>query len=231
MSAAPELYRIREFQVIVENSRPDVATADVLSRLDEALALIERTQPWRLAHLRRDLARFWIVRYPCRGAFFPESRTCMTELTFLARRDITAAPVAASILHEGMHARVHARGLGGVDLPREERELGHAGARFREERAAARIAHDPESRQIAPQVREPPGLRALDEGERFVEPREHVGRGDVRARILDDHLEFADAVQLGRGAHGVQYRGRAIPVQRRWRRLTASPSSTIAGKA
>ena len=121
MSSAPELYRIRGFQVIVENSRPDIATPDVLARLDESLALIERTQPWRLEHLRRDLARFWIVRYPCRGAFFPESRTCMTELTFLARRDITAAPVAASILHEGMHARVHARGLGGVDLPREER--------------------------------------------------------------------------------------------------------------
>ena len=96
MSDAPELYTIRGFQVVVENSRPDIATPDVLSRLDEALALVEHTQPWRLAHLRRDLARFWIVRYPCRGAFFPESRTCMTELTFLARRDITAAPVAAS---------------------------------------------------------------------------------------------------------------------------------------
>ena len=121
MSDPAELHRIRGFEVVVENSRPDIATPDVLARLDEALALIERTQPWRLAHLRHDLARFWIVRYPCRGAFFPETRTCMTELTFLARRDITAAPVAASIIHEGMHARVHARGLGGSDLPHEER--------------------------------------------------------------------------------------------------------------
>ena len=56
----------------------------MLARLDEALALIERYQPWRLTHLRRDLARFWVVRYPCRGAYFPDSRTCMTELTFLA---------------------------------------------------------------------------------------------------------------------------------------------------
>lgn len=30
----------------------------------------------------------------------------MTELTFLARRDISAAPVASSIVHEGVHARV-----------------------------------------------------------------------------------------------------------------------------
>ena len=123
MSSAPELYRIRGFQVIVENSRPDIATSDVLSRLDEALALIERTQPWRLAHLRRDVARFWIVRYPCRGAFFPQTRTCMTELTFLARTDITAAPVASSILHEGMHARVHGMGVSPIDrdMAREER--------------------------------------------------------------------------------------------------------------
>ena len=97
-----EHHEVRGFHVIVENSRPDISTEVVLKRLDDALALIERHQPWRLAHLRRDLAQFWVVRYPCRGAFFPETRTCMTELTFLARTDITAAPVASSILHEGM---------------------------------------------------------------------------------------------------------------------------------
>src|SRR5947199_8803152 len=108
-----ELHDVRGFRVVVENSRPDIETAVVLGRLDEALALIERYQPWRLAHLRRDLSQFWIVRYPCRGAFFPQTRTCMTELTFLARTDITAAPVASSIVHEGMHARVHAIGVDG----------------------------------------------------------------------------------------------------------------------
>ncbi len=114
---------IRGFVVHVENSRPDIETSDVIARLDEALALIEAHQPWRVRHLRRDLARIWIVRFPCRGAFFPETRTCMTELTFLARRDITAAPVAASILHEGMHARIHAMGVlpGDTVSAREER--------------------------------------------------------------------------------------------------------------
>jgi len=118
-----EHHEVRGFNVIVENSRPDISTEVVLKRLDDALALIERHQPWRLAHLRRDLAQFWVVRYPCRGAFFPETRTCMTELTFLARTDITAAPVASSILHEGMHARVHAMGVDPVtrDMAREER--------------------------------------------------------------------------------------------------------------
>ena len=102
-----EEYEVRGFPVVVENTRPDIETSAVLARLDEALGLIETHQPWRFAHLRRDIARFWIVRYPCRGAYFPDTRTCMTELTFLARTDITAAPVAASIVHEGMHARVH----------------------------------------------------------------------------------------------------------------------------
>ncbi|HUF30183.1 MAG TPA: hypothetical protein VMM77_05920 [Gemmatimonadaceae bacterium] len=116
-------YLLRGFTVEVDNTRPDVATADVLDRLDEALALIEAYQPWRLRHLRRDLRRFRIERFPCRGAYFPTERICLTELTFLARRDISAAPVAASILHEGMHARVDRRGLDPAsrDLAREER--------------------------------------------------------------------------------------------------------------
>ena len=120
---AAERYEVRGLAVDVENTRPDIATADVLERLDEALALIERHQPWRLAHLRRDLARIRVARFACRGAYFPDERVCLTELTFLARRDITAAPVAASILHEGMHARVHAMGVrrDAVGLAREER--------------------------------------------------------------------------------------------------------------
>lgn len=102
---------VRGFRVVVENSRPDIATADVMARLDEALGLIERFQPWRFRHMRRDVRQFLVTRYPCRGAYFFEGRTVMTELTFLARRDITAAPVAASIIHEGMHARMHVMGV------------------------------------------------------------------------------------------------------------------------
>jgi len=75
----------------VDNTRPDIATSDVLARLDEALALIERHQPWRLRHLQRDLAHIKVVRFPCRGAYIPTERACVTELTFLARRDISAA--------------------------------------------------------------------------------------------------------------------------------------------
>ena len=118
-----EIHHIRGFRVVVENTRPDIATFDVLTRLDEALGLIEKYQPWRLRHMRRDLEQFWVVRYPCRGAYLPDERECMTELTFLARRDISAAPVAASILHEGMHARVDRMGVQRAmrDRAKEER--------------------------------------------------------------------------------------------------------------
>ena len=120
---AGEVHDIRGFTVFVDNTRADIETSAVLERLDDALGLIEQAQPWRLAHMRRDLSRFLVIRYPCRGAFFPQTRECMTELTFLARRDISPAPVAASILHEGIHARVHGMGVRpeSKDPAREER--------------------------------------------------------------------------------------------------------------
>jgi hypothetical protein len=114
---------VRGFRVVVENSRPDIETKDVLDRLDESIALIELYQPWRVKHLRRDLEQFVVTRFPCRGAYIPAERTCVTELTFLARRDITAATVASSIVHEGIHARVHRMGVKpeGRDRAKEER--------------------------------------------------------------------------------------------------------------
>ena len=122
-SGGAEIHEVRGFRVIVENSREDIATSDVLTRLDDSLALIEEHQPWRLRHLERDLKQFLVARFPCRGAYFPEERTCMTELTFLARRDISPATVASSIVHEGIHARVDRMGVSREmrDRAREER--------------------------------------------------------------------------------------------------------------
>ena len=126
---------LHNIRVVVENTRPDIATEDVLHRLDEALSLIERYQPWRLRHLQRDLDELRVVRFPCRGAWIPDEGACVTELTFLNRRDITAAPVASSIIHEGIHARVDRMGVSRYsrDRAREERlcrraelEFGHS---------------------------------------------------------------------------------------------------------
>lgn len=114
-------------RVLVENTRPDIDSAVILARLEESLSLIERHEPRRMHHLRRDVAQILVIRYACRGAYFPDTRTCLTELTFLARRDISAAVVASSIIHEGTHARVAAfrRHVGSewreADRAREER--------------------------------------------------------------------------------------------------------------
>ena len=118
-----DLQTIRGFPVVVDNTRPDIATADVLQRLDESLALVEQYQPWRLRHLRRDLKHIRVMRFPTRGAYFPEHRACLVELTFLNRRDIGPATVASTIVHEGMHARVHRMGVrdAGRDRAHEER--------------------------------------------------------------------------------------------------------------
>jgi hypothetical protein len=114
-----ELHGVR---VEVINSRPDIETRDVLARLDESLAMIHAFQPWRLRHLQRDVRAIRVERFACRGAFIPDARTIITELTFLARRDISAAPVASSILHEGVHARVDAMGVSRVDRDRAREE-------------------------------------------------------------------------------------------------------------
>ncbi len=105
------------------NTRQDIRTRDVLQRLDEALDLIAAHQPWRLRHIARDVNAIRIERFACRGAFLPDQRVIITELTFLARRDISASPVASSILHEGVHARVNAMGVrrAGRDAAKEER--------------------------------------------------------------------------------------------------------------
>lgn len=118
----PEYFRLRGMNVVVINTRPDIATSTVVERLDEALGLIETYQPWRLAHLQRDLKEIRVERFACRGAFMPDARTCITELTFLARRDIQAGPVASSILHEGVHARIHAMGVSPHDRDRSREE-------------------------------------------------------------------------------------------------------------
>lgn len=155
--------QLRGFTVVVENSRPDIVTSDVLERLDDALELVERYQPWRLQHLRRDLEQIRVLRYPCRGAYFPGERACMVELTFLARRDIGPATVASTIVHEGMHARVHRMGVSedARDRAHEERICRRAELEFGEalppdigapvvERALASLQLDDEG--VAPEI-------------------------------------------------------------------------------
>lgn len=114
---------VRGVPVMVINTRAEIDTRDVLRRLDESLGLIERHTPAYYRHLRRDFARIEVRRYACRGAFIPATRTCLVELTFTVNPAFSTAQVAATILHEGMHARLHALGfpLEMEDRARQER--------------------------------------------------------------------------------------------------------------
>ncbi len=114
---------VRGIEVMLENTRPDISDEDVFARMDEVLALIERYAPAKLRRLRKDIAGIDVKRFACRGAFFGETRRILTELTFIVNRDFTLAEIASSLLHEGVHARVHAAGVfrTPASLAKEER--------------------------------------------------------------------------------------------------------------
>lgn len=119
---ATERRTIRGIPVTLANTRPDIDSGLVFSRLDTALGLIQQYRPGTFAQLTQDFSRIHVVRYPCRAAFFPDSRTCLVELTFSVNPEFTEAQVAASIVHEGMHAHVHAAGAADpANRPDEER--------------------------------------------------------------------------------------------------------------
>ena len=106
-SSDPSVSRtIRGIRVDVVNTRPDIDTEQVFRRAVAVLGLVERYQPWRVNHLRRDLAVILVQRFACRGAYFPDLRACLLELTFMVNPGFSDAQVAATLVHEGMHARL-----------------------------------------------------------------------------------------------------------------------------
>ena len=113
---------VRGVPVLVENTRSDIDTRHIIARLDGALGLIERYQPHHFRRMRRDFARILVQRYPCRGAYFPDTRTCLVELTFAVNPEFSEAQVAATILHEAMHARLDRMGVRGERLSRAREE-------------------------------------------------------------------------------------------------------------
>lgn len=107
--------------VEVFNRRADIEDERLFARLDEALALVARTDPRRLRRMRRDLSVLHVRRGMTRGAFVPATRACILDNTFVANPQFSATEVAACIVHEATHARVHAMGVRRGDLPKEER--------------------------------------------------------------------------------------------------------------
>ena len=121
--ASATSHEVLGIPVVVYNTRPDIDTRAVVARLERSLSLIERYVPHHFRHLKRDFAYIVVRRFACRGAYFHEQRACLAELTFTVNPDFSDAEVAATILHEAMHARLHALGfpLEMEDRARQER--------------------------------------------------------------------------------------------------------------
>jgi hypothetical protein len=62
-----------------------------------------------------------VQRYPCRGAYDPSTGECLVELTFVVNPAFTLAQVAATVVHEGAHARLHRLGFP-LDMSDRERQ-------------------------------------------------------------------------------------------------------------
>ena len=121
--AGTSRHEVLGIPVLVYNTRPDIDTGAVIARLVRSLSLIERYVPHHFRHLKRDFAYIVVQRFACRGAYFHEQRACLVELTFSVNNAFSDAEVAATILHEAMHARLHTLGfpLEMEDRARQER--------------------------------------------------------------------------------------------------------------
>jgi hypothetical protein len=118
-----DMRRVHGLPVRIVNTRPDIETEQVVQRLTAALDLVARYAPRCYRRLHGDLAGFVVERFACRGAFFPDSRECLVELTFTVNPQHSLPEIAASIVHEATHARV-AQWCGTLppaQRPREER--------------------------------------------------------------------------------------------------------------
>jgi hypothetical protein len=93
------------------NDRDDIDNAHLVARFTEALALIGDHMPHHLRRLRTDVSCIWVKRWPNRGIFFHDTRVMVIDTTFVVNPTFVPAQVAATILHEGVHARVTAMGV------------------------------------------------------------------------------------------------------------------------
>lgn len=88
-------------------------TDAIFDRVEEALALIREFDPIRYRRICKDLERIVVLPlHSPSGQFWPETFTCEIDSHYVRRDDITSELIAAVIVHEAAHARLHRRGIG-----------------------------------------------------------------------------------------------------------------------
>jgi hypothetical protein len=83
-----------------------------LQRLEEALLLIKASDPRRYRRALHDLSRVWIRLLPNTPASFnAAARACQLDTRFVLDDTVSAAELAAAIVHEATHARIEHCGI------------------------------------------------------------------------------------------------------------------------
>ncbi len=130
---------------------------ELYERVDAALALIARYQPWRLRRVRMDVGRIWLHRQAfTRASYRRDAQACILDTYFVSAFPPEA--VAASIVHEAVHARLgrlafeRTRAWEERVCRRAEVSLGRALPNGAAVVARAQAARDASDEEVAPPI-------------------------------------------------------------------------------
>jgi hypothetical protein len=85
----------------------------ILRRVEEALYLIKAYDGVRYVRLIRDIERVWVRPIPgALGSFEDSLHACVLDRGFVLAETSLPELIAATIVHEATHARLHRRGIG-----------------------------------------------------------------------------------------------------------------------
>ncbi|MGH7426893.1 MAG: hypothetical protein ACREJ4_00755 [Candidatus Methylomirabilaceae bacterium] len=118
------------------------STGLLFAKLEQAIRLIAEADPYRLARIRRDIARILVV--PGGGDFFHAGlQACVIDEA--SARGYDVPELSLVIVHEAAHARIHRRHIPYEDSARARIEAACVRAEYYFARRAsldARIRHD-----------------------------------------------------------------------------------------
>lgn len=106
--ALADAARAEAYGVKLADLHPAADTAETFERIRAALAVLHEAQPWRLGGIRRGFR--YVLVIPAGGPFYNlDTRCCVLD-----RKAVAANPparLAALLIHEAVHARLHRRGI------------------------------------------------------------------------------------------------------------------------
>lgn len=97
--------QIHGIEVLLDVHARHVEDEDLFEKMDEALSLIAQYQPWRLKQMQRVLSLVIVRRRASNRAALIGATTAELDWTFVLKH--SSEEVAASLIHEAVHARIH----------------------------------------------------------------------------------------------------------------------------